>query len=135
MLEARQRMAEDKLTEREGKDAEKQEVKDILTDITCSKRRNPWIVHLSAVIGENYCCKGYRNRRYGEQTNYIGFIGLEDAVEVCVSIFKYAVVCVLSEIKRTKKENSCYYTSYVKKIFDSYGYVFIFGFSVAFRNQ
>ena len=135
LLKARQLMAEHKLTEREYKDAEKQEVKDIRTDITCSKRRNPWIVHLSAVIGENYCCKGYRNRRYGEQTNYIGFIGLEDDVEVCVSIFKYAVDCVLSEIKRIKKENSCYYSSYVKKICDSYGYGFVSGVLEAFRKQ
>lgn len=135
LLKARQLMAEHKLTERECKDAEKQEVKDIRADITCSKRRNPWIVHLSAVIGENYCCKGYRNRRYGEQTNYIGFIGLGDDVEVCVSIFKYAVDCVLSEIKRIKKENSCYYSSYVKKICDSYGYGFVSGVSEAFRKQ
>lgn len=135
LLKARQLMAEHKLTERDCKDAEKQEVKDIHTDITCSKRRNPWIVDLSAVIGENYCCKGYRNRRYGEQTNYIGFIGLEDDVEVCVSIFKYAVDCVLSEIKRIKKENSCYYSSYVKKICDSYGYGFVSGVSEAFRKQ
>lgn len=135
LLKARQLMAEHKLTERDCKDFSKQEVKDIRTDITCSKRRNPWIVHLSAVIGENYCCKGYRNRRYGEQTNYIGFIGLEDDVEVCVSIFKYAVDCVLSEIKRIKKENSCYYSSYVKKICDSYGYGFVSGVSEAFRKQ
>ena len=60
LLKARQLMAEHKLTEAELKDVEKQEVKDILTDITCSKRRNPWIVNLSAVIGESYCCKGYR---------------------------------------------------------------------------
>lgn len=113
LLKARQLMAEHKLTERDCKDAEKQEVKDIRTDITCSKRRNPWIVHLSAVIGENYCCKGYRNRRYGEQTNYIGFIGLEDDVEVCVSIFKYAVDCVLSEIKRIKKEKRILWSKYL----------------------
>lgn len=135
LLKARQLMAEHKLTERDCKDTDKQEVKDIRTDITCSKRRNPWIVNLSAVIGENYCCKGYRNRRYGEQTNYIGFIGLEDDVEVCVSIFKYAVDCVLSEIKRIKKENSCYYSSYVKKICDSYGYGFVSGVSEAFQKQ
>lgn len=36
--------------------------KDVRTDITCSKRRDPWIVSLSAIIGENYCCKGYRHR-------------------------------------------------------------------------
>lgn len=63
LLKARQLMAEHKLTETEVKDVEKQQVKDVRTDITCSKRRDPWIVSLSAIIGENYCRKGYRYRR------------------------------------------------------------------------
>ena len=130
LLKARQLMAEHKLTEAELKDVEKQQVKDVRTDITCSKRRDPWIVNLSAVIGENYCCKGYRYRRYGEQTNCIGFIGLEDDVEICVAVFKYAVDCVLSEIKNIKKENACYYSDYVKRLCNSYGYGFTAGATV-----
>lgn len=51
LLKARQLMAEHKLTEAELKDVEKQKVKDIRTDITCSKRRNPWVIPLSATIG------------------------------------------------------------------------------------
>ena len=51
LLKARQLMAEHKLTERDCREAEKQTVKDVLTDITCSKRREPWIVPLSATIG------------------------------------------------------------------------------------
>lgn len=107
----------------------------VRTDITCSKRRDPWIVSLSAIIGENYCCKGYRYRRYGEQTNCIGFIGLEDDVEICVAVFKYAVDCVLSEIKNIKKESACYYSDYVKRLCNSYGYGFTAGVSEAFRKQ
>lgn len=103
LLKARQLMAEHKIAEAELKDVEKQEVREVWTDITCSKRRNPWVVHLSAVIGENYCCKGCRKHRPGEQTQYIGFIGLEDDVEVCLAIFKYAVDCILAEIGRIKK--------------------------------
>lgn len=135
LLKARQLMAEHKIEEIELKDVEKQEVKDIRTDITCSKRRNPWIINLSAVIGENYCCKGYRNHGHREQTQYIGFIGLEDDVEICLAVFKYAVDCILSEIKRIKKENQCYYSSYVKKLCDSYGYGFTVGIEAAFREQ
>lgn len=135
LLKARQLMAEHKLTEAELKDVEKQQVKDVRTDITCSKRRDPWIVNLSAIIGENYCCKGYRYRRYGEQTNCIGFIGLEDDVEICVAVFKYAVDCALSEIKNIKKENACYYSDYVKRLCNSYGYGFAAGVSEAFRKQ
>lgn len=135
LLKARQLMAEYKLSEAELKDVEKQVVKDIRTDITCSKRRNPWIVNLSGVIGENYCCKGYRNHARGTQTQRIGFIGLEDDVEVCVEIFKYAVDCVLAECKRIKKENACYYADYVKQLCNSYGYGFTIGVAEAFQKQ
>ena len=67
LLKARKLMAEHKLTEEELKDAGKRSVEKILTDITCSKRRNPWVVQLSVVIGENYCCKAYRNHVKGKQ--------------------------------------------------------------------
>lgn len=60
LLKARELMAEHKLTEVGLKDVEKQPVENILTDITCSKRRNPWVIRLSVVIGENYCCKSYK---------------------------------------------------------------------------
>lgn len=135
LLKARQLMAEHKLTEAELKDPVKQEVKNVKTDITCSKRKNPWIVPLSAVIGENYCCKGYRTHGYGAQTQSIGFVGFEEDVDICVSIFQYAVDCVLSEIKRIKKENACYNTSYGKRLCDSYGYGFVRGLTAAFEEQ
>ena len=135
LLKARQLMAEHKLMEAEVKDVEKQVVKEVWTDITCSKRRNPWVVHLSAAIGGNYCCKGCRRHRPGEQTQQIGFIGFEDDLEVCVAIFKYAVDCILSEIERIKKENQCYYSSYVKRLCDSYGYGFVVGIEAAFEEQ
>lgn len=114
LLKARQLMAEYKLTEAELKEIDKQSVKNILTNINCSKRRNPWIVLLSSVIGQNYCCKGYRRYYKGKQTQYIGFIGLEDDVELCVTIFKYAVDCVLAATKHIKNENMHYGASYVK---------------------
>ena len=65
LLKARELIAKHKLTETELAEEEKQAVRDVRTDITCSKRRDPWIVGLSAVIGENYCCKGYRSHAKG----------------------------------------------------------------------
>lgn len=135
LLKARELMAEHKLTERDCKDAEKQEVKDIRTDITCSKRRNPWIIDLSAIIGENYCCRGYRTHGYGRQTQEIGFVGFEDDVEICVEIFKYAVDCVLSGVKQIRQENACYSIQYAKRLSDSFGYGFVRGVSEAFEKQ
>lgn len=108
LLKARQLMAEHKLTERECRAAEKQAVRDVLTDITCSKRREPWIIPLSATIGESYCCKGYRKRYYGQQTQHVGFIGLEDDVEICIAVFKYAVDCIRAGVKKIKAEYAEY---------------------------
>lgn len=60
LLRARELMAQHKLTEADLEEAKKQAVRDVKTDITCSKRRDPWIVGLSAVIGEHYCRRRYR---------------------------------------------------------------------------
>lgn len=135
LLKARQLMAEHKIMEAELKDIEKQAVKDLNTDITCSKRKNPWIIALSATIGENYCCKAYRRHTHGRQTQYVGFIGLEEDVEVCKAIFEYAVDCILAQIKQIRRENQCYYTSYVNRLCDSYGYGFTVGIGEAFKKQ
>ena len=135
LLKARQLMAEHKLTEIDVKAAEKQAVKDILTDITCSKRRDSWIVKLSGVIGENYCCKNYSRRYKGQQTRTIGFIGFEDDVEICIGIFKYAVDCIHAGVQRIKKENESYSSNYIKNLYDSYGYGFVNGISAAFAAQ
>ncbi len=135
LLKVRQLMAEHKIKEAELGDVGRRSVKDMQTDITCSKRRNPWMVQLSAVIGENYCCKGYRRHKYGEQTQHIGFVGLEDDVEICAAVFAYAVDCVLSEIKRIKKENCCLDSGYVKRLCNGYGFGFSAGVSVAFEKQ
>lgn len=135
LLKARELMAEHKLSEAELKKVEKQAVKDIRTGISCSKQRNPWVILLSSVIGENYCCKQYTIREKGKQTYNIGFIGLEDDAEICTAIFKYAVDSVLSQHKRIKAENREYCSGYTKRLCDSYGYGFAVGVKEAFKKQ
>lgn len=135
LLKARQIMAEQKITEAELQDAKTQAVKDELTSITYSVRRNPWIDLLSAVIGENYCCRGYRSRVFRKQTNTIGFIGLENDVEVCVAVFEYAVEYVSAEIQRIKEKNRDYSSDYVKWLCDGYGYGFAAGVEESFQKQ
>lgn len=135
LLKARELMAKHKLTEAELGEAENQAVRNVLTDVTCSKRRDPRIIHLGAVIGENYCCTSYRSHNPGQQTQMVGFIGLEEDVEICTAIFKYAVDCVRSEIKRIKKECRDYPTNYVRSLCASYGYGFAAGVLEAFRKQ
>jgi hypothetical protein len=136
LLKARELMARHKLTEAELEGIEKQEVKTItVSGITCSKRKNPWIVNLSGTIAENYCCKGFRRHEPGKQTQYFGFIGLEEDVAICEAIFRYAVDCALSKCKEIKKENSCYYPEYVRRLCDSFGYGFSMGLQIAFEEQ
>ena len=137
LLKAREMMAKHKLSERDLKDVGKREVKDIELEITCSKRRDPWIVNLSGVIAENYCCKGYRRHSPGSQTQRMGFIGFEDDVEICVVVFKYAVDCVLARIKEIRKEykQQGLQADYIKKMCDSYGYGFVCGTNKAFKKQ
>lgn len=135
LLKARELMARHKLSEAELEDAESQAVKDIETDITFSKRRNPWIFPLSAVISESYCCKCYRTHTKGQQTQTVGFIGLENDVDICTAVFRYAVDCVYAKIKRIKIENEGWPKSYVRTLCDSYGYGFATGCQEAFNRQ
>lgn len=136
LLKAREMMAKHKLTKAELTDAQPKSVKRILTGITCSKRRNPWIINLSAVIGENYCCKSFRTRVKRKQTWTVGFIGFEDDIEICEIAFKYAVDSILShntEIRQ--RENSWRCVSEITEFCDSYGFGFSNGVSEAFKNQ
>ncbi len=135
LLKARKLMAEHKLTEADVEEVKNQAVRNVLTDITSSKRRDPWIVRLSSIIGTHYCCQGYRKHLHGKQTQYIGFIGLEDDVEICMAIFKYAVDCIKVGIKIIKKENAGYCPEYIKQQCDSYGYGFTNGIRAALEAQ
>ena len=136
LLKARQLMAEHKLREEDCTEPEKLKVKKALVGVTCTKRLNGWIVDLSAVIAENYCCTAFRSRRRGMQTVEVGFIGFEDDFELCEQIFKYAVDCVLSRCKTIRKEYRDIYTSkHLGKMCDAYGYGFAKGVSEAFERQ
>ncbi len=71
----------------------------------------------------------------GRQTQAVGFIGLEDDVEICVVIFKYAVDCISAGVKGIRKELDGYYPQYIKQQCDSYGYGFVKGIKAALKVQ
>lgn len=132
LLKARQIMAEHKIMETKGL---QHKVKDVLTDVSCSRQRNPWIMDLADLVGEYYCCQGYMSHKPGKQTQYIGFVGLEDDVEICMVVFKYALDCALSGIKHIRKENDGCESGYIKQFCDSYGYGFAAGIEAALEKQ
>lgn len=131
LLKARELMAQHKLTEAEIADRPPKNVVKVLTDVTCSKRRDPWAVTLAATIGENYCCQSFRSHVKGKQTYTIGFIGFEDDVEICQMVFNYAMDCVRSHNNMIRRR----YADQMTQLCDSYGYGFTIGVSEAFRKQ
>ncbi len=133
ILKARQLMAEHKLSEAEVKDLSKQEVQKIITDIFCSPRKNPWIVPLSEVISENYCCKAFRRKEKYKQILQVGFIGLQDDVEVCIAILKYAMDCINSGIKIIRHRYGPSKATTIQS--NSYAIGFVNGIETAFQRQ
>lgn len=136
LLKARQLMAEHKIVETDLKDVAKQKVVNKIIDgITCSKRREPWIIDLSGTIAGNYCCKGYREKSYGKQTYNVGIIGFEEDAEIAEAVLLYAIECVRSKIRQIRVENSIYNSNYVKSLCDSYGTGFVYGIADMFVKQ
>lgn len=135
LLKAQKLMAQHKITMEQLEEPRNKQVKQVKTDITFSKRKNPWILQLSSIIARNYCCENYMNSSKGKQTRYIGFVGFEEDVEICIIIFKYAVDCILSEIKHIEHENSIYCRRIINALCNSYGYGYVDGISEAFQKQ
>lgn len=136
LLKARKLMACHKLGQKALEEKTGQEVKSIMSPITCSKRRSPWVMPLASVIGEHYCCKAYQSHMKGKQTFTTCFLGFPDDLELCGHIFEYAVNCVQSNIQCIQKRNKGKYDAKsLKTICDSYGYGFAEGIKDAFEQQ
>ncbi|MBQ9346850.1 MAG: DUF2786 domain-containing protein [Oscillibacter sp.] len=135
-LRARELMAKHKLTERDCLDSGRQEVKYHLSDWTASARRYPWMVSLSNVIAEHYCCMAYRSRSYQKQTFRIGFVGFEDDTAVCAEVFAYAVRSILDRLNHMDDVFRFWHDAADKRrIRNSYGYGFVRGLEEAYELQ
>lgn len=59
-------------------------------------------------------------------------------MEICISVFKYAVDCIRAGVKKIKAEYAeyaSYYSKFIKQECDSYGYGFVRGIDTAFERQ
>lgn len=135
LLKARELMAKHKLTQADLGEAKGREVRRVITEITFSKRREPWIRNVARVIAKNNCCADIFRHFKGEHNRYIGFLGLEDDIGLCVEMFLYAVDCVRAVNKETKKAYKGYPTNFIKEVCDSYGLGFASGLEAAFERQ
>ncbi len=135
-LKARERMARRKPTEAESKDNGTQEVRKATVDgLSCSKRRDPWMVPLSETIAENYCCKAFRHHEPGKQTQLIGFVGLEGDVKTCTAVFRYMVLHMHMKCGQIRQKHPGHDAESVRRLCDSFGYGFVQGLQDAFREQ
>lgn len=136
LIKAQELMAVHKLCKDDIAPARNQMVIRQLIGVYCTKRLNSWMVPLSAVIAENYCCTAWRNHRKHAQKVEIGFIGFEDDFYVCEAVFKYAVDCVLSYCKQIRVEyKDIYLPKYIARLTDAYGFGFANGVNAAFARQ
>lgn len=135
LLKARELMAKHKLTQADLGEAKGREVRSVVTEISFSKRREPWIWDVAQVIAENNCCADFASHVKRAKKRYIGFLGLEDDIGLCVEMFLYAVDCVRAMNKETKKTYKRYPTYFVKEVCDSYGFGFTCGLKDAFERQ
>ena len=135
MLRAQELMVKHKLTEADLDEPKGRNVVTHYTEITCSKRREPWIVDLCKVISDNYCCYAMSNRTPGHQTRRMGFVGLADDVEVCTVIFEYAVDCVRASIQRLRKDCGNPVSGSFAPVSNSYGLGFAVGLKQQFEEQ
>lgn len=135
LLRARKLMAEHKLRPEECQKAENVKVVRELVDVTCTAMTNPWAAALSAIIAEHYCCRAYRNRAAGRKTNQIGFVGLEDDLEICKRIFLYAYDCVISACKHQIVKDPYDPPGTYREKCNAYGWGFCRGLQAAYREQ
>lgn len=135
LLKAKKLMAENKIAEIDLEDIGKKKVVHIKTEFDCSKRREAWMISLSAIIGQNFCCQSYRSKAYNKQVATICFVGLEGDVDACVEIFRYAVECIRSGIDDLKKKSKDCTREYRKRLCDGYGFGYTQGIKEAFEQQ
>ncbi|WP_270425424.1 DUF2786 domain-containing protein [Blautia intestinalis] len=138
LVKARELIAKNKLDERDFEE-KKKVIKTVkLADITYTKRRDPWIISLMNLVSKNYSCEGFTCREKGKQTRDVNFVGLEEDVNVCEDVFRYALGCIYSGIEKIKKQygSSTGLTTMTKKLINlNYGYGFINGLQKAFDKQ
>lgn len=137
LLKARRLMAEHKIFQSEVEDLSDREVKDILTELTCSKRRDAWINLLANIIAPNYCCQAYMKKPFNKQTSTIGIIGIGEDAEICQKVLTYAVDCVRAYQKTRKEEllRRGWTRKTITKAMEDYGTGFSVGVEDAFEKQ
>lgn len=134
LLKAQELMIKNKISEKDLEDVKKQKVKTMNTGFIYSSRKNRYVLNLSKVIAENYCCVNYASKEYGRQKRNLVIAGFEDDVEICMEVLTKAVDTIVHNAKKLVYRKG--YTSKQKKIImDSYADGFVQGLKEMYDKQ
>lgn len=134
LLKAKELMARNKLTEADFEDAKKRELKtsecpDVMWTTDSGRI---WMVRLAKLICDEYLCVSAWYTKRGTRTHTLHITGMEDDLQVCEPVIKYAVGFVEGQIKILQRK---YRRQDPKAIANSYAEGFIMGLELAFEEQ
>ena len=138
MLKAKELMFKHKITETDLEVDKDQKIIQIKTKYTFTQKGEFWMSSLAGIIADNYCCKMFCDREYRAQKLTIVFMGLEEDVKLCNSVFEYAVETARRIARQALANNRNYksYTTKQKSLFkNSIATGFAIGVGVAFEEQ
>ena len=101
LVKAQELMVKHKLSEKDLDDVKKQSVKTICTGLKYSTAKDSFILGLTNVIAENYCCVHYAQHGYRAKTREMVIAGLEDDVDICMQVLQKAVDTINVNKKRS----------------------------------
>lgn len=104
---------------------EEEKIERKCSSIEYTRRTTPWVSDLAAVIAENHCCITFTMKQYRRKRRKIGFYGYSKDVEVCCSVFEFAVNTILGNVKKNADSESKY----------AYCYGFVIGLNQAYEAQ
>lgn len=119
----------------DGPTPQPSQVIEVITNITFTTRRDPWLASLSSVIAKNHCCMSFVRREERRQIRTIGFWGLPDDVNICNHVFQYAVNCVQTWIQKRKRALRSLSAEMRRMATDNYGMGFVDGLRAAYQKQ
>lgn len=134
LMKAQELMVKHKLTEKDISGIKEQKVKTINTGIQYSTQRDSYILSLSSIITENYCCIRYANRAYGARLRTVMISGFEEDVDICLQVLQKAVETIQKNSKKLVYRKG-YSTSEKKIVMNSYAKGFVEGLDEMFRLQ
>lgn len=134
MLKAKELMAKHKLSEADFEEVKKQKMVHLRVDDIkwTTDSGEIWMANLCKIIAENYCCVTAWDVPYKTRTHILQVTGMEEDVELCAEVIKYAVGFVRGAIKSMQRK---YRMNDPKTIASSYASGFTQGLEMAFEDQ